>query len=492
MKFLYLNNFRNGFATNSSSTHSVIYKNEDDLLNDLNIFELDYYDRFDQTIAASKEAKIKYIAANIMYNDTLFDLLSKYYPTMNQYRNKIQKEKKNDNGKFGMCCRGELYFTNNENLGANIEFLCNVIDNNDIVIVGGSDETDFVYDIVNKHLEINDPSMIDFNHQSKSLIRNGNYWIGYGWNGKIRFATNKENKCVPYYPELIDLKITNQCEHNCPFCYMNSTKDGQHANLVELKKYISHISNCGKDGYPMHVEFSIGGGNVLLYPHLEELFVYIKDCGHIINTTIKAEDCKKIIESPQLYFLFNNYVNGIGVSVSNIDQLEYVEQLDKKLIRNTYNRKYHQIVIHLIPEYLGVYKTCEIMKKADELELYRCLMLGYKTNGRANQEIPFIFNDDDLYQIFKKSQNLIGIDTSFANRYNHWLKNNFKVDKTITYNEGEYSIYIDGVTGNAYKSSYQLDKPYNLSYNNHEKWYSVIEAFNNIRKDNGFENYLDK
>ena len=69
MKIIYLKNFRKGYATNSSSTHSVIYKNKDEMFEDLNIFELNFYDRFDKTIAASNEAKIKYIDAHIIYKD---------------------------------------------------------------------------------------------------------------------------------------------------------------------------------------------------------------------------------------------------------------------------------------------------------------------------------------------------------------------------------------------------------------------------------------
>ena len=58
MKVIYLKNFRKGYATNSSSTHSLIYRNKDEMFEDLNVFELNFYDRFDETIAASREAKI--------------------------------------------------------------------------------------------------------------------------------------------------------------------------------------------------------------------------------------------------------------------------------------------------------------------------------------------------------------------------------------------------------------------------------------------------
>jgi hypothetical protein len=58
-------------------------------------------------------------------------------------------------------------------------------------------------------------------------------------------------------------------------------------------------------------------------------------------------------------------------------------------------------------------------------------------------------------------------------------------------NEGEYSMYIDAVEEKAYKSSYQLDKPYNMhhEYLKKEEYYNVKDAFANIRKDSGFKTY---
>ena len=84
MKIIYLKNFRKGFATNSSSTHSLIYKNKDDMFKDLNVFELNYYDRFDKTMAVTREAKIKYICSQIFYDSFLLEVMCKYYPEMEQ------------------------------------------------------------------------------------------------------------------------------------------------------------------------------------------------------------------------------------------------------------------------------------------------------------------------------------------------------------------------------------------------------------------------
>lgn len=507
MKVIYLKNFRKGYATNSSSTHSLIYRNKDEMFEDLNVFELNFYDRFDKTIAASKAAKIKYVAANIMFNDKLFEIMCLYYPEMKQYEKDakyvVENTRKYVNGeityddfndqKFGMCNRQSLYFQNSKFLEASIDYLRNIIDDDDVIIVGGSDETDFVFDTKENHTELPIPEWVEFNSDKKGhIVKNGNYWVGYGYgtedNGKLRFTTSKHN-CVPEYPELIDLKITNKCNHNCKFCYMDSNKDGKHAELSFLKKIISSLSSNEFDSFDTRVEFSVGGGDVLLYPHLEELFSYMTKKGHIVNTTINAKDALKIVGNEKLYDIFKKYVKGIGVSVSNEEDIEKIIPL-----RNLFSvdHVYKQIKIHLIPEFLGVEKTISFVEKLKKYNFYDILFLGYKTNGRGKTQNITPFNEDDLKKIFNE-QYTISVDTTFANKYYDWLKDNFETEHTLTLNEGEYSMYVDGVTKNAYKSSYQLDKPYNLEIdsweNKNQTWFTVKEAFNNIRKDNGFEVY---
>lgn len=490
MKAVYLKNFRKGFATNSSSTHSVIYKNKGDLLNDLNIFELDYYDRYDDTIAATREAKIKYIAANIEYNDELFDIMSKLYPEMKQYETAIKEQRdiekmnyedllKNniDYNRFGMAARGRLYFNGSENLEPTIKYLTNVIDNEDIVIVGGSDEEDFVFETIEDHKEVLDPSDV-----SGTIVKNGNYYIGYGWRGRIRFSLTNEDT-IPSYPELIDLKITNKCNNNCPFCYMDSTMKGKEADIKTLKKRIGELSG-GYDAWNKRlIEFSVGGGNVLLYPHLEELFEYMVNQGHIVNTTINAKDVDLLKKDEKLKNIFAKYVSGLGVSVTSVNDLPYLEKLRDLFPTHKMDKEpglvTSNVVIHLIPEMLGVDATKEIMTRLRYMGYYSCLFLGYKTNGRGATQKYFNFTDKDLTELFVYGGHCIGIDTTFANRHKKWLDENFETEATVTLHEGEYSMYIDGVTDTAYKSSYQLDKPYPL------KDYSVLTAFKNIREDNG-------
>ena len=477
MKAVYIKNFRKGFATNSSSTHSVIYRKKGEMFEDLNIFELDYYDRFDSTIAATKSAKIKYIAGDIMYNKPLLECMCAFYPEMKQYLPLIKKRiEKNNYEAFGNHARGNLHFINNSNMEASIEYLRNIIDDEDIIIVGGSDEEGFVYDTTDGHEELALPYTLSY--ESKSIVKNGNYWVGYGWSGKLRFKTEKGD-CIPSYPELIDLKITNMCEHGCQFCYMNSTINGEHADIDKLKRIINQVSSDSWGLNDRRVEFSVGGGNILLYPHLEELFKFMKEKGHIVNTTIRSSDCNIICNDERLKNIFEKYVSGIGISVNDTKDIE-----DIHTFKDSFKKK--DVVIHMIPEYNGFAESLEIMNKLNDDKHYlRFLFLGYKTNGRGNNCNYDKLEEANLNALIN-GNHFVHVDTTFANRYKEWLEKTFDTEYTITYTEGEYSMFIDGVTCKGYKSSYQKDKPYDLFGDG-----GVIGAFNNIRKDNDLEIYKD-
>lgn len=521
---IYLKNFRRGLATNSSSTHSVIYRNDGEVFKDMNIFELNYYDRHTKTIAASREAKIKYVLATVFYNDKLTEILSQYYPEMRQYYPLVKKRMEeigNDYYEaFGMYTRGRFDFGNMDlSLEASIDYCRSIIDNPEIVIVGGSDEEGWVFDVANGHLHYPEPDNWIFadkiSYEDNIITKNGNYYVAFGYmnyprlnkekdeeedeiryteRGRIRFMTYGNEEPVPEFPELVDLKITNKCSNGCKFCFMSSTPGGKHADIKFLKNIINQFGTPGRKNYH-RVEFSIGGGNVLEYPELDALFSYMKQKGHVINITINAKDIETIKNNNILFNTIDRYVDGIGISVLDVADLKPANELDVKLLEN----KKH-VVLHLIPEYLGFAKTKEIIMKANEMRrewknsgsynwLPSILFLGFKQMGRANNTSVNRLTDDELYSLFSFNNGL-SIDTTFAKTYEDWIKANMSYKYSITWNEGEYSMFIDGVKRYAYKSSYQLDKPYSMSWENKDgSVYGVKEAFGKIREDGGFPKY---
>ena len=509
-KIIRVKNFRKGLATNSSSTHSIIYKNDGDVFEDLNVFGVNYFGRHTENIAATRAAKIKYVFHCIWHDDELVKLMSLYYPEMKEYyplaKKGMEDIEKGDYDAFGEYCRGQLGFDGN--VMFSVDYLRHIIDSEDLVIVGGSDEQDFVYDTIEGHDQAPDGGDIykwgNIAHEKNVPIKNGNYYVAYGdrWmeekfkyasGGRLRFMI-EDGAPVPQYPELIDLRITNKCEHGCPFCFMDSKANQEHAELNELEAFVTSLNTL--------TEFSIGGGNVLLYPKLEELLKHIKERGHIVNVTINAKDCERVMNDENIRNIFLNYVDGVGVSVFNVDDAKQFEKFDKFLYDAVKEKNttgfvdYKFTTMHVVPEYIGFDMTMKIMDCSSKSSL-NTLFLGYKETGRGANCEHTKFTDEELDKVFENVCSL-SIDTSFAKTYGDYIKSHFSTKYTLTENEGEYSMYVDGLTMNAYKSSYETDKPYYVGYdfkkpwNERQKRISCEDAFANIRKDCGFEPYVKK
>ena len=503
LKTIHVKNFRKGLATNSSSTHSIIYRNPNDVFEDLGVFENDYFDRCTENIAATREAKIKYIFHCIWHNDSLVRKMSFYYPEMKQYYPLAKKaHESEDYDVFGEHCRGVISHPSNVpcDLDFDVDYLRHIIDAEDIVIVGGSDEMDFVYDTMEGHQLApmgGDIYDWDYPYNKNGITKNGNYYVAYGrtfrdtkysGSGRLRFMT-EDGEPTPEYPELIDLRITNKCDHGCKFCFMGSTMSEKHADVHHLFNIVNSL--------PKRTEFSIGGGNILLYPELEKLFSFMQEKGHVINVTINVDDCDKVLHSKKLMRIFKKYVDGIGVSVFNGEDAKKLVGFENAFKDvgtykdvSGYNRKY--ITAHTIPEYIGVENVVGI-KKALDRHFIPLLYLGYKENGRgANCEYHRL-SENDLDKMFSEQAN-ISVDTLFVKRYGDYIKKNFSTKYCLTENEGEYSMYIDGVTMNAYKSSYDLEKPYYIGYEDvaWDKRLTVKDAFSRIREDGGFPVYHEK
>lgn len=510
MKIFRIKNRRNSLATNSSSTHSVVYKNKDQVFEDLGIFDTKYYGRCKETIAASREAKIRYIFANIFRWDELVELMSMRYPEMKEYyplvkeyydiycNDKIWEELSKSNGDnwnlwderdsymFGDHMRGNLY--NHKELYLSYEFLCNIIDSPDIVIVGGSDEDDFVYDTIDGCDKIS--SRFSYMENIIDKVKNGNYYILYGSTyskkEKVRLQVDSIPDMIPEYPELVDMKITNACEHKCPFCYMASTPDGKHANLKDIYGIISK--------FKIKTEFALGGGNVLLHPEFENIVRYIKINKHIANITIRYDDVDTINNNETIKNVIKKYVSGIGISVqkdSNMDQVE-------SFINDMLDLGKH-VSLHIIPEMLGVKKSVKILEKMNDINKQRqeqkqddfydnnkckVIFLGLKQVGRAKNMEHNLLTEDELNTLFKACYWQLNVDTAFINTYNDWFNKEYQGDERffLTKHEGEFSMFIDSVKMQGFTSSYKDDG--GIAINDDTK---LNKLFGEIRRKNGFK-----
>lgn len=521
MKIYRIRNRRNSLATNSSSTHSVVYKNKDQVFADLGIFDNNYYGRFTETIAASRNAKIRYIFANIFSNDKLVELLSVRYPEMKEYyplvknhvdiymnkerRNEISKhlDKKDywdlwdelEEYRFGEHCRGALY--NTKDIHLSYEYLCNIIDSPDIVIVGGSDECDFVYDKTEGCEKIS--SRFSYMNKITEKVKNGNYYVLYGETfnrkEKVRIQVDSVPDMIPEYPELVDMKITDACKHKCPFCYMASTPNGKHANISDIFKIIN--------SFAIKTEFALGGGNVLLHPDFNKIVQHISKQNHIANITIRYDDTKTINENESLKCAIKKYVSGIGLSVQKSDDVDMANEFISEMLGLG-----KHIALHIIPEMIGIEESVAILNKMSEINDSVCnenknnqsweynsckvLFLGLKQSGRAKNIEHKLLTKDELCVMMEAAKYQYNVDTSFINTYDNWFNTQYdNPEYFLTRHEGEYSMFIDAVTCNAFTSSYKDDgaidiRHYDVRYKC-EDIRPINEVFAEIRRKNGFK-----
>ena len=519
MKIYRIKNRRNSLATNSSSTHSVVYKSKDKVFEDLGIFDNRYYDRCTETIAASREAKIRYIFANIFHWDELVEMMAERYPEMKEYyplvrdyydiyRNKERwDELKGKSGdeyhdlwdsleeyKFGDHCRGALY--NHEEIHLSFEYLCNIIDSPDIVIIGGSDEWDFVYEQKEGCKELD--HSYSYMEKITDKVKNGNYYVLYGnmfdVKEKIRVQVDSIPDMVPEYPELVDMKITDACEHKCPFCYMASTPKGKHANAWDVYYTINKFKT--------KTEFALGGGNVLLHPDFANIVKHINRHNHIANITIRFDDVDTINKDENIKDAIVRYVSGIGISVQTANDIDVAEEFIIEMLGLG-----KHISLHIIPEMLGVQESVEILRKMRVINgkcreahkdnrhwttnTCKVLFLGLKQAGRAKALEHKMLTASDLDLLVEESNYQYNVDTAFINTYTDWFDENYGESERffLTRHEGEYSMFIDAVKMQAFTSSYKDDGGIDIRKHDddYDKVRDISDVFGEIRKKNGFK-----
>lgn len=85
---------------------------------------------------------------------------------------------------------------------------------------------------------------------------------------KRRYSTNNSEEVYLSSPELVDIKITDYCPYGCSYCYQNSTVDGVHADIKTLKDMVDTMANTAV------FELAIGGGEPTLHPNFMEFIEY--------------------------------------------------------------------------------------------------------------------------------------------------------------------------------------------------------------------------
>lgn len=190
-------------------------------------------------------------------------------------------------------------------------------------------------------------------------VKNGNYTMFIDLETGTKIRKNNLDCFIPEKPESMDIKITNKCDMGCAFCHENSTVDGLHGDIMNLK-FIETLLP--------YTELALGGGNPLTHPDLVPFLEKCKSLKLIPSMTINQVHFMK----PEYAGLINKLVSekliyGLGISLTRATD-EFIAKV----------KKYPNAVIHIIN---GVQPLTEVRKLYDQN--LKVLILGYKMFRRG-------------------------------------------------------------------------------------------------------------
>jgi hypothetical protein len=455
-------NIRLGHACNSSSTHSIVP------LSAVGGRAHDNYDTgefgWSHFMLASPGAKMEYLAATLAGHDD-----SPEYHAWIQSITGVAPMLSGFWGYYGYVDHQSRMALPVDGPYAELFLrdLAEYLKRDDVVILGGNDND-------GRHPDIHLPIPLE---SAPPKMRPGTapdgtrYWtvLDRGSGDRVRFsfhgqplsgpgdeeysipAVEAEPLDIPYaaVPELVDLKVTNYCpfSKDCPWCYMDSTREGSHADPIAALAYLAAMAHAGV------FEIALGGGEPTLWPHLEAFLTMAKQLEVNVNLTTKNIAWLKHPNTRN--------VRAVAVSINNradLDRLRKVEMSYGRLgaVDDGYGWN-TQITVQCVPAFCEDDLLRDLVEFAAESGL-RITFLGVKRVGRAAEEK----RADDLrwFEAVKPylddwwAQRGIAVDTLMATASEPLFRELGVSPIWYSTDEGTFSGYVDAVTHRFGASSY--------------------------------------
>ena len=159
-----------------------------------------------------------------------------------------------------------------------------------VAILGGNDNVVEAHPLVQKH---GGEFQVPWNGFHVDIVcrkDDGGFWTIFDRHtgNKVRVSFDRPGlnaQCDrASSPELVDLKITDMCQHGCPYCYQDSGPNGVHAEEDMLFGMVDALSRLNV------FELAIGGGEPTLHPKFDRLLEYCHDKGIAANFSTRSLD----------------------------------------------------------------------------------------------------------------------------------------------------------------------------------------------------------
>lgn len=475
MKFLKILNVRLGLANNSSSSHSLVFLPGPGRDKDVSDQEFGW----NFFTAASRQAKTDYLAYLLYYSlkqvttKELAQNITKTWAGANIFdgENSLETWEDDTIGHINHQSRYDLP-SSWDGKGLDKEFfmaLKEFILQPDLAILGGNDNVKENHPLAGRH-SFKLPLPQDQSNFSKTMVarydRSGDYWVLFdrdnGSKFRIQFTResaekyNRNNPLVPVkseLPELCDIKITDKCSFGCNFCYMGSTKEGNHASYDRIESIARAL------GKMKVMEAALGGGEPSEHPDFLKILKTFRDEGVVPNFTtfsLAWLNDRKIWEP---------IVKTAGSFALSCDNPEKVRKLGEKLRENglqlqggrlSDDNRLCKVSIQYVMGVTSLETLEKILQEADKWK-FPVTLLGYKLNGRGKDFSPHPYDEGWKIIMDLREKGLLpalSIDTALALEWEEKLQQ-AKIPSWMYHTlEGKFSCYIDGVRGIMAPSSY--------------------------------------
>lgn len=322
-----------------------------------------------------------------------------------------------------------------------------------VVILGGNDNTS------QKH-PLNDGSAFtlplprSYRYESPYVCRHDDrydFWTLFSPKDgrKIRFRlTNDPARFhdIPQRseaPELVDIKITDYCPFGCNFCYQSSTPDGGHADITDIMSIAQTL------GEMRVFEVALGGGEPTLHPDFVDVLEAFRERGVVPNFTTRNLGW---LREPKRLKSIMELCGNFAVSVDSATMIEEVSTLTD----------YHGVGrercnLHLVMGTMSQYVFRQLLDAASGRGL-GVTLLGYKRQGFGRQisPIPYGWWLAEVQEVCNRNRGSfrVAIDTVLAAESREVLRAANIPDWMITFEDGKFSCYIDMVKRQMGPNSY--------------------------------------
>lgn len=461
-------NIRRGFATNSSSTHSVVFCSTPHGLKDY-LAETEGHYGWENFVLASPHEKMKYLASHLI-RQVGADVARPALDIIGVDPEELVRGKTYDGKTDYMAVdhQSMMAFPLLASGAVNTEFfrdLATAISAPSVVILGGNDNSEGHPDS-DVGTESTFTSVLQgfYTYQGeKSVLRSkkdkAGWWALYSTRTglKVRgsFDPNAPRPEFSYRPELVDLKITDFCEEGCSYCYQGSTPSGKHADLEYIEDIADALAFMGV------FEVAIGGGEPTTHPHFRRILEMFIERGITPNFTTRSTKWFKELDGLQ------DAIGGVAFSTQTPTDVrllnERLKELGVRVEPWLYDsaKKEGWNLVHQHVMGMETRKEFEAYLKAiDASKIHSLTLLGYKTTGRGGSpKLTKVVNAypwlaEALFEATKKYYANWGVDTAIVQTHGASLVKVGAKKVYLSNSEGAFSMYIDAVAKQAGPSSY--------------------------------------